>query len=179
MSFADRREPFQTAQHWLRSRARRYEFAVVAVALATVARYGLGVAVGFLPPFVLFFFAIILVALLAGFGPAVLATLLSATSVAFFFWQSLRVFGGGRVRDIVGLAVFTAIGGGISGLADLYRRHEARLHEFERVVETSEDMMVVVDREYRYVLANQSFLKYRGMQREQVIGRPVSEVLNP
>jgi len=39
-------------------------------------------------------------------------------------------------------------------------------------------MIVVVDREYRYVLANRAFLNYRGMEREQVVGRSAPEVLN-
>ncbi len=58
-------------------------------------------------------------------------------------------------------------------------RSEQRLCEFERVVESLEDMIAVVDREYRYVLVNRTLLDYRGMREEQVIGRLVSEVLNP
>jgi PAS domain S-box-containing protein len=54
-----------------------------------------------------------------------------------------------------------------------------RLREYEKVVEGLEEMIVVVDRDYRYLLANSAFLKYRGLQREQVLGRMVSEVLNP
>jgi PAS domain S-box-containing protein len=55
---------------------------------------------------------------------------------------------------------------------------EERLREFERVVENLEDMIVVIDREYRYVIANRAFLKYRQMSPDQVIGRPVAEVLH-
>ena len=39
------------------------------------------------------------------------------------------------------------------------KRSEERLREFERVVESLEDMIVVVDRQYRYVLANRAFLQ--------------------
>ena len=39
-------------------------------------------------------------------------------------------------------------------------------------------MIVVVDREYRYVLANRAFLNYRRMEREQVAGRSAREMLN-
>jgi len=59
------------------------------------------------------------------------------------------------------------------------KRAEERLREFERVVESLEEMIVVVDREYRYVLANRAFLSRRGMTKEQVVGRLVSEILNP
>ena len=36
--------------------------------------------------------------------------------------------------------------------------------------------IMVVDREYRYVFANAAFLNYRGLGKEQVIGRTVAEV---
>jgi len=56
-------------------------------------------------------------------------------------------------------------------------RSEKSLREYERVVEGLIDMIVVVDRDYRYVIANRSFLNYRGLEREQVIGHRVDEVL--
>ena len=59
------------------------------------------------------------------------------------------------------------------------KRAEERLREFERVVESLEEMIVVVDREYRYVLANRAFLSYRGLTKEQVVGRLIAEVMNP
>ena len=54
-----------------------------------------------------------------------------------------------------------------------------RLQEFERVVESLDEMIVVVDREHRYILANQAFLLYRGISREDVIGQHVATVLHP
>jgi len=56
-------------------------------------------------------------------------------------------------------------------------RSENSLREYERVVEGLVDMIVVVDRDYRYIIANRSFLNYRDMEREQVIGHRVDEVL--
>jgi PAS domain S-box-containing protein len=56
-------------------------------------------------------------------------------------------------------------------------RSEKSLREYERVVEGLIDMIVVVDRDYRYVIANRTFLNYRNMEREQVIGHRVDEVL--
>jgi PAS domain S-box-containing protein len=59
------------------------------------------------------------------------------------------------------------------------KRAEERLREFERVVENVEEMIVVVDRDYRYVIANRAFLRYRGLTIEQVSGRLIAEILNP
>jgi PAS domain S-box-containing protein len=59
------------------------------------------------------------------------------------------------------------------------KRAEERLREFERVVESLEEMIVVVNREYRFVLANRTFLSYRGLTKEQVVGRLITGVMNP
>jgi PAS domain S-box-containing protein len=55
---------------------------------------------------------------------------------------------------------------------------EEKLREYEKAVEGSEEMIAVVDREYRYLIANRKFLNYRNMTKEQVVGRLVPEVLN-
>jgi formate hydrogenlyase transcriptional activator len=57
------------------------------------------------------------------------------------------------------------------------KRNEERLREYERVVEGLEEVIAVVDRDYRYVIANRAFLNLRGMDKEQVVGRLVSEVI--
>jgi formate hydrogenlyase transcriptional activator len=59
------------------------------------------------------------------------------------------------------------------------KRAEERLREFERVVESLEEMIVVVNRDRRYLLANRAALCYRGMSKEQLIGRHVTEVVQP
>jgi PAS domain S-box-containing protein len=70
---------------------------------------------------------------------------------------------------------------GCSGIArDITERKmaEDRLREYERAVEGSEEMIAVVDREYRYLIANRQFLKMRNMTREEVVGHHAYEVLN-
>ena len=68
----------------------------------------------------------------------------------------------------------------IGMVADITERKlaEDKLQEYERAVEGLEEMMVVVDREYRYLIANNKFLKIRNMTKEQVVGRFANEVLN-
>jgi PAS domain S-box-containing protein len=53
------------------------------------------------------------------------------------------------------------------------KRAEDRLREYEKVVEGLEEMIAVVDRDYRYVIVNRAFLNYRNQERDQVIGRLV------
>jgi PAS domain S-box-containing protein len=59
------------------------------------------------------------------------------------------------------------------------KRTERRLREYEKAVEGLDEMIAVVDRDHRYLLANRAFLKYRGLEREELVGRLVPEVLNP
>jgi two-component system cell cycle sensor histidine kinase/response regulator CckA len=70
--------------------------------------------------------------------------------------------------------------GGVAAFRDItkHMRTEERLREYERVVEGLEEMIVVMDRDYRYVIANRAFLQYRDMTSEQVVGHRVDEVVN-
>jgi PAS domain S-box-containing protein len=57
------------------------------------------------------------------------------------------------------------------------KQAEERLREYEKTVEGAEDMIGVIDREYRFLLANRQYLKMRNLTREQVVGHFVPEVL--
>jgi len=54
-----------------------------------------------------------------------------------------------------------------------------RLRGYEQVVQNLEEIIVVVDRDCRYVMANQAYLDYRGVQREEIVGHLASEILDP
>ena len=142
-------------------------------------RYGLDVSLGFTQPFALFYPIIMLIALLCGFGPALFATFLSGAIAGYFFLEPLNSFAIRNPRDVVGLTLFGIMGITMSWVGDLFRGRAKRLQEFEKAVEGLEDMIAVVDRDYRYVIANGAFLNYRGMKKEELIGRRISEVLNP
>jgi formate hydrogenlyase transcriptional activator len=68
---------------------------------------------------------------------------------------------------------------GVSITRDITARKqtEERLQEFERVVENLEEMIVVINRDYRYVLANRGILRYRGLTKEEVLGRSIWEIM--
>ena len=110
MSSADRRGVLGASANWLQTWPRRYGFALFAVIVATFVRQGMNVTLGPFPPFVIFVPAVIVASVLAGFGPGVFATLLSATAVAKFFWASLGAFGPSRTRELVGLVCFCGVG---------------------------------------------------------------------
>lgn len=57
-----------------------------------------------------------------------------------------------------------------------WRLTEDKLREYRNAVEGTEEMIVVVDREYRYVIANRRFLERRKLKKEQVVGHLISDV---
>ena len=72
MSFADRREAIGASAYWRYAWPRRYGFALIMVAVATLLRYPVRVLIGPNLPFVLFYPAILLVSWIAGLGPGVI-----------------------------------------------------------------------------------------------------------
>ena len=88
-------------------------------------------------------------------------TWLERNSRAYFDQQ-------GKMKRIVGM------------IADVTERKTAedRLREYEEAVEGAEDMIGIIDRQYRFLLANRQYLKMRNLTKEQVVGHLVTEVLN-
>jgi PAS domain S-box-containing protein len=81
---------------------------------------------------------------------------------------------GEAVRDTGGLVV--QLRGTVQDITER-KRAEERMREYEEVVEGAEEMIVVLDHEYRYVIANRAYLNHRKMTREQVVGRRVSDLV--
>ncbi len=179
MSSADRREAIGTSVYWLRTWPRRYGFALIAVAVASALRYLLGRVLGPNAPFLLFYPAILLVAWLAGLGPGVFAVIVSAISAIFLFFGQAGPVAFGLPPNTNGLMLFATAGLTMSGLAHVYRLRAQRLREFEKAAAGVEEGIIILDRHYRYIVANRVFLAYRGMSREQLIGRSLPEMMGP
>ena len=54
---------------------------------------------------------------------------------------------------------------------------EEKLGEYERAVEGAEEIIIVVDRQYRYLIANREFLRRHNLSQEQVIGHFIHEFM--
>ena len=105
--------------------------AVVAVAfglrLALPARFG-----SELPPYVTFYPAVMLVALLAGFGPGLLATALTGLLVCYWILPPVGQFAIASPVDRVGLVIFAGMGVLMSVVAELYRRSRDKAAAYDR-----------------------------------------------
>ena len=57
------------------------------------------------------------------------------------------------------------------------KQAQAKVKEYEQVVEGLDEMIVVLDRDYRHLIANRAFLSYRGVSHDEIIGRSVADIL--
>ena len=110
----------------------RYTMAVLVVAVSFLLRHlmvqGLGQE---LPIYITFYPAVILVAILAGLGPGLLATALAALAADLFVLPPFGHFAIAKASDAFALVFFAAMGVLISLLAQQYRRSQRAIVAFE------------------------------------------------
>ena len=116
-------------------RAFRYGLVFMGVAAAMGLRFALEAWLGLsLPPFVTFYPMVIVVAILAGLGPGVLATALASLIADYWLIPPIGQFSIGLLSDQVRVAIFIFLGLFISLISELHRRrkNKAAAHtEFE------------------------------------------------
>jgi K+-sensing histidine kinase KdpD len=116
--------------HWLV----RYGATLAAVSAGLLLRAGLDSLVGKgLPTYITFYPVIMVVALLGGVGPGLLATF--ATALAVDYWiLPPEGSGDASMVDAVGLAFFSGMGTFMSVVAELYRRARQKAAAYEEHV---------------------------------------------
>ena len=127
----------QTLLGW----ALRYGLAVAAVAAALGVRLALTSWFGpGLPAYITFYPAVMLVALLVGLGPGLLATALAGLIAAYWILPPVGQFALTSPMDRLGLVIFTGMGLFMSVVAELSRRyrHKAAAYDREATVRESQ-----------------------------------------
>jgi PAS domain S-box-containing protein len=177
--------------HWLI----RYGGALVAVGAALLLRLALMAWVGpGLPTYITFYPAVMVVALLGGLGPGLLAT--AAVVLAADYWiippQGLRIE---RFVDGVGLAFFASMGVFMSIVAELYRRTRLKAAAYDkdlalresrqqnemlaRVIEHSSQPFGMGYADGRLGLINRAFERLTGYSGEELRTRDWTKTLTP
>ena len=183
--------PFGLSTHGMRARLFRYAFAFLAVAAATSIRYALGRFWGVTPTYITFYPAVMLVAVLAGVGPGLLATLLSASAaVALFLVPQGTAFQ--RGGEVIALVIFVLMGASISFLAEAMRRRNVGLGNTRSALESvqaqsllaaivvsAEDAIIRKDLHGIVQTWNPSAERLFGYRPEEIIGRPVTVLFPP
>jgi len=73
------------------------------------------------------------------------------------------------------------IDGIVGTIVDITERknHERELYEYKKAIESSKDLIALVDKDFNYVFVNESFAKYHDLPVDKIINQNVSEILPP
>ncbi len=186
-------------QPTLRSRAFQYGLPVVSVAMALGLRLVATVWVGRgLPTYITFFPAVMAVAVLAGLGPGLLATLLTDLVVVYWLLPPMGQLSLVSPVEGLGLVIFTAMGLFMSVVAEIFRRdrdkaaaydREAVLREsrgrlaavaeqWEQTFNTVPDFIAILDTQHRVIRVNRPMAERLGVTPGQCIGMHCYEAVH-
>jgi PAS domain S-box-containing protein len=183
--------PFGLSTRGMRARLYRYAFAFVAVVAATSIRYTLGRYWGVTPTYITFYPTVMFVAVLAGLGPGLLATLLSASAAMALFLvpQGTPYQRGG---ELIALFIFVLMGASISLVAEAMRRRNVELDNTRSALESvqaqsllaaivvsAEDAIIRKDLKGIIQTWNPSAERLFGYRAAEIIGRPVNVLFPP
>ncbi len=174
----------------------RYLGAVLAAILALLLYLALTKLFGpGLPTYILFYPTIIIVAMLAGLGPGLLATIISVMLAGIFIIPPVGQFAIRTTIDEIGVILFTAIGIMISSVSELYRRNrnkaaaydkEKALHETLRekeflanILEHASQPFAIGFPDGRLGLFNSAFQQLTGYSKEELRNIDWSTILTP
>ena len=139
-------------------------------------------------PFLLFYPAILVVAVVFDHRSSLFATLLAAALAGVFLFDPMHGVAVGNFRNVIALAIFVATGWGIGAVVEALREavdnlltaNLALLHASEdaaaqrsvldAIIQDSDDLIYVKDRDGRFVHVNESVAKVLGTAVEKVLG---------
>ena len=156
--------------HW----SLRYAFAVAAVTISFLVRqWIIVIAGGPLPTYITFYPTVMLVALVAGLEPGLLATAVAAMITDYWIIPPVGQFRISTRNDMVGLALFTSMGVFMSIVAGLYRKTHDRMESLvdertEELLKANAQLNQVIT---EYKQAEEELNKYRENLEELVMQR--------
>ena len=168
-----------------------YGMAVAAVAAAFAIRHVLSLLVGHgLPPFITFYPAVMLIGLLAGMGPGLLASAGAALVTVFWIFPAEGHVRNTLAADALGVALFSCMGAFMSVVAELYRRARQRAEGYRRKMSLRESearfstvfqsspvgMSITGVADGRYRDVNEAFASLFGHARKEAVGRTSLEL---
>ena len=177
-------QDLQFLSGWRKSTARRYAFAILAVAIAAVSRYELGVYAGLNRPFVLFYPAVLVVSLFAGLWPGVAATFMSIAIAEALFISHAGATPADRARQFGIPLVFCTLGILTSALLNAAQRRVERAlrageDRYRDLVEHSQDLLCTHDLQGRLLTVNPAPARILGYSVEELLKIPMRDLIIP
>ena len=180
------------SQHRLLDWVLRYGLAVATVAAGFGLRLAATASVGSgLPTYVTFYPAVMVTALLAGFGPGVLATALTGAVAAYWILPPTGQWAIASPVDRLGLVVFAGMGLFMSVVAELYRRNRQKAAAYDREAGLRESQArlatfaaatfegIVESEAGRIVDCNEQFARMLGYTVDELLGMEISSLIFP
>ncbi len=180
-----------------------YSLAILMALLATLIRYALDPVLGDTPAFGVSIMAVIFVGWYAGFGPGLVTLLLSGLLSMYLFLPPRQTLWVEGVHLQVDSGLYLVTGIGVLILGELQRTTRRRLHgkvlqlwaareeltaEKRKADETLASLDALVrnapygiaffDPDLRYIRVNDTFARANGVPPDDMIGRPLPEVLS-
>jgi len=170
----------------------RYGLAVGAPAAAMILRQVLEVWVGHgLPPYITFYPIIMVVALLGGLGPVLLATVFSDVIVAYWILPPVGQFAITSPVDRLGLVIFSGMGLFMGVVSIIYQRYRNKATEYDReaVAHTNRERLaafaeatfegIVESEKGRIVDCNVQFARMMGYSINELRGMEMANLIVP
>jgi PAS domain S-box-containing protein len=151
----------------------RYALAVTVAFAAAALRGLLSTVWGDASPFLLFVPAIVLSAWAGGFGPGMVTTILGALLATFFWLPPFYSFRLATGSELIGVAIFVAIGATTCGLSEAMYRGRRRL---EGLLHSIDEGFVVFDMDWRYRYVNERAAELLRQPASALVGKAIWDV---
>lgn len=171
------------------SRSRRYLLCLVILAIATLIRWLLNPVLKTELPYIVLYFAIMLIAWVGGLGPAVLGVVLGIVSANYLFIAPQLAWSMSLgMHDLVTTLLFAFIGIATGVMSEVYGRALAesreayklsqdRQFELEYIYSSAPVGLAFVDENLRYLRVNDTLAALNGVPARDHIGKSISEIL--
>src|SRR5581483_754938 len=173
------------------SRRRRYLLCLIILAIATLIRWLLNPVLKAELPYIVLYFAIMLIAWIGGLGPAVLGVVLGIISANYLFIAPQHAWSTSiGTHDLVTTFLFAFIGIATGAMSEVYGRalaesrkgyslSQERQFELEHIYSSTPVGLAFLDQNLRYLRVNDALAALNGVPARDHIGKSVSDILPP